>query len=101
MLGFRGHCSTKSRRYSTTLGALRQVRADYRAAQHRAALGLPDPDDSPEETTLTLAHWSYAGHGHTPGESWLAANIRLDMAQNRELARLEMPAQLDSEGVAA
>ncbi|WP_406317194.1 replication initiator protein RepSA [Streptomyces sp. NBC_00118] len=87
MLGFRGHFSTKSRRYSTTLGALRQVRADYRAAQHRAALGLPDSDEIPEETTLTLAHWTYAGHGHTPGESWLAANIRRDIAQNRELAR--------------
>lgn len=27
MLGFRGHFSTKSRRYSTTLGALRDARA--------------------------------------------------------------------------
>nr|WP_189491397.1 replication initiator protein RepSA [Streptomyces sp. San01] len=89
MLGFRGHFSTKSRRYSTTLGALRQVRADYRAAQQRASLGLPDPDDSTEATTLTLAHWTYAGHGHTPGESWLAASIRRDIAQNRETAREE------------
>ncbi|MFI0510495.1 replication initiator protein RepSA [Streptomyces sp. WSLK1-5] len=86
MLGFRGHFSTKSRRYSTTLGALRQTRADYRAAQQREALGLPDPDDE-EATTLTLAHWSYAGHGHTPGESWLAANIRRDIQHNREIAR--------------
>lgn len=98
MLGFRGHFSTKSRRYSTTLGALRQVRADYRAAQHRAALGLPDPGDIPEETTLTLAHWTYAGHGHTPGESWLAANIRRDIEQNRELAREEKATLLDMEG---
>jgi hypothetical protein len=101
MLGFRGHFSTKSRRYSTTLGALRQARADYRAAQQRAALGLPDPDDDPEATTLTLAHWSYAGHGHTPGESWLAANIRRDIQLNREIAREELPAQLALEGAAA
>ncbi|MFF4504626.1 replication initiator protein RepSA [Streptomyces sp. NPDC001401] len=87
MLGFRGHFSTKSRRYSTTLGALRQVRADYRAAQQREALGLPDPDENPEVTTLTLAHWTYAGHGHTPGESWLAATIRRDIELNRETAR--------------
>ncbi|MFF0715792.1 replication initiator protein RepSA [Streptomyces bauhiniae] len=86
MLGFRGHFSTKSRSYSTTLGALRQTRADYRAAQQRAALGLPDPDDE-EATTLTLAHWAYAGHGHTPGESWLAANIRRDIQHSREAAR--------------
>ncbi|MDG5807043.1 replication initiator protein RepSA [Streptomyces ossamyceticus] len=101
MLGFRGHFSTKSRRYSTTLGALRQVRADYRAAQQRAAAGLPDPDDTPEATTLTLAHWTYAGHGHTPGESWLAATIRREIQLNRETAREELPAQLALEGAAA
>jgi hypothetical protein len=89
MLGFRGHFSTKSRRYSTTLGALRQVRADYRAAQQRASLGLPDPDEHPESTVLVVAHWSSAGHGHTPNESWLAANIRRDIEQSRELAREE------------
>ncbi|MEU0859259.1 replication initiator protein RepSA [Streptomyces griseofuscus] len=100
MLGFRGHFSTKSRRYSTTLGALRQVRADYRAAQQRAALGLPDPDDTPEATTLTLAHWTYAGHGHTPGESWIAASIRRDIEHNRETAREELPALLELEGAA-
>ncbi|MFE3633431.1 replication initiator protein RepSA [Streptomyces sp. NPDC059168] len=100
MLGFRGHFSTKSRRYSTTLGALRAVRADYRAAQQRAALGLPDPN-AEEATTLTLAHWVYAGHGHTPGESWLAANIRRDIQHNRETAREELPAQLALEGADA
>ncbi|POX36725.1 replication initiation protein [Streptomyces sp. Ru73] len=97
MLGFRGHFSTKSRRYSTTLGALRQVRADYRAAQQRAALGLPDPDDHPEATTRVLAHWAYAGHGHTPGESWLAANIAREIQANRDLAK-EVRAELDTEG---
>ncbi|MGW9592440.1 replication initiator protein RepSA [Streptomyces chartreusis] len=97
MLGFRGHFSTKSRRYSTTLGALRQVRADYRASQQREALGLPDPDDEMEATTLTLAHWAYAGHGYTVGESWLAANIHRDIQQNRETAR-EALADLRQEG---
>ncbi|MFG2941753.1 replication initiator protein RepSA [Streptomyces sp. NPDC048282] len=100
MLGFRGHFSTKSRRYSTTLGALRQVRADYRAQQQRRSLGLPDLDDEPEATTLTLAHWSYAGHGHTPGESWLAANIRQEIQLNRDTAREELPALLELEGAA-
>ncbi|MEU6160101.1 replication initiator [Streptomyces sp. NPDC047130] len=101
MLGFRGHFSTKSRTYSTTLGALRQVRADYRAAQHRAALGLPDPADTDEGTTLTLAHWAYAGHGHTPGESWLAASIARDIQLNRETAREALLDQLALEGAAA
>ncbi|GGV72810.1 replication initiation protein [Streptomyces thermoviolaceus subsp. apingens] len=100
MLGFRGHFSTKSRRYSTTLGALRQARADYRAAQQRAALGLPDPDDE-EATTLTLAHWTYAGQGHTPGESWLAASIAREIRLNRETAREALQDELALEGATA
>ncbi|MGA6157335.1 replication initiator protein RepSA [Stenotrophomonas sp. NPDC087984] len=98
MLGFRGHFSTKSRRYSTTLGALRQTRADYRAAQERRERGLPNPDDNPDATTLVVAHWAYAGHGHTPGESWLAANIRRDIADARETARQALADLQDQEG---
>ncbi|MFE9252253.1 replication initiator protein RepSA [Streptomyces sp. NPDC007088] len=95
MLGFRGHFSTKSRAYSTTLGALRQIRADYRARQERHQRGLPDPDDAPEGSTLTLAHWTYAGHGHTPGESWLAATIHRDIHTHRTTAR-EARAELEA-----
>ncbi|MFC7898529.1 replication initiator, partial [Streptomyces sp. NPDC057381] len=95
MLGFRGHFSTKSRAYSTTLGALRQVRADYRARQERHERGLPDPDDAPEGSTLTLAHWTYAGHGHTPGESWLASTIARDIQTNRDTVR-EVRAELEA-----
>ncbi|MFI9200545.1 replication initiator protein RepSA [Streptomyces sp. NPDC053048] len=84
MLGFRGHFSTKSRQYSTTLGALRQARADYRAVQQRQALGLPETEP---DTVLVLADWQYAGHGHTPGESALAATIAEDIRINREAAR--------------
>ncbi|MEV0222736.1 replication initiator protein RepSA [Streptomyces sp. NPDC050704] len=87
MLGFRGHFSSKSRRYSTTLGALRQIRADYRASQEREACGL---DDTEPDTVLVLASWQYAGHGHTPGESALAATIARDLQLNRETAREEL-----------
>lgn len=97
MLGFRGHFSSKSRRYSTTLGALRKVRADYRAAEQRGALGLPEPDP---DTVLVLADWQYAGHGHTPGESALAATIARDLQLNRETAREALPDQLALEGAA-
>ncbi|MEV5935587.1 replication initiator protein RepSA [Streptomyces sp. NPDC052079] len=100
MLGFRGHFSSKSRRYSTTLGALRQARADYRAAQEHAALGLDDHDREPD-TVLVLADWQYAGHGHTPGESVLAATIARDLQLNRETAREALRDQLASEGAAA
>ena len=33
-----------------------------------------------------LAHWTYAGHGHTPGESALAATIARNLKHNRETA---------------
>ncbi|WP_338703700.1 replication initiator protein RepSA [Streptomyces sp. Q6] len=87
MLGFRGHFSTKSRRYSTTLGILRQVRADYRARQDRQEHGWAEDLDDTEGSTLVLAHWTYAGQGHTPGESWLAQSIARDLQLNRETAR--------------
>ncbi|MFD7872904.1 replication initiator [Streptomyces sp. NPDC059766] len=70
MLGFRGHFSTKSRRYSTTLGALRTARADWRRAQAAAALPEREP-----ETTLVLAHWAFAGTGLSAAEAWLAVSL--------------------------
>ncbi|MFE5484529.1 replication initiator protein RepSA [Streptomyces sp. NPDC056527] len=84
MLGFRGHFSSKSRQYSTTLSELRQTRAEYRAAQERTARGL---DDIEPDTVLVLASWAYAGQGHTPGEAALAASIARDIQLNRETAR--------------
>ncbi|MGW6245757.1 replication initiator protein RepSA [Streptomyces roseolus] len=92
MLGFRGHFSTKSRHYSTTLGALRQIRADYRAAQE----GHAYPD-----TVLVLATWQYAGHGHSPGEAALAATIARDIHLNRDTARAALRDQLALEGASA
>ncbi|MFG3141454.1 replication initiator protein RepSA [Streptomyces sp. NPDC048211] len=94
MLGFRGHFSSKSRRYSTTLGELRQARADFRAAQERQSLGL---EDRVPDTVLVLADWQYAGHGHSPGESVLAATIARGLQLNRETAR-EAMAELVDEG---
>ncbi|MGW5634478.1 replication initiator [Streptomyces sp. NPDC003832] len=69
MLGFRGHFSTKSRCYSTTLGALRDARAEWRRAQ----AAPPAPQDG--ETTLVLAHWVFSGTGLSAGETWLAASL--------------------------
>ncbi|WP_086867611.1 replication initiator [Streptomyces viridochromogenes] len=69
MLGFRGHFSTKSRRYSTTLGALREARAEWRRAQAAPAV------DTGQVTTLVLAHWVFAGTGLSGAESWLAATL--------------------------
>ncbi|MDR7313605.1 hypothetical protein J2S40_004663 [Nocardioides luteus] len=86
MLGFRGHFSTKSRRYSVTLGQLRRARAKYRdlvaTAEHdedarKALLDLEElearllADDT--ETTLVIGNWTYQGTGWTnPGDETLA-----------------------------
>ena len=71
--------------------------ADYRAAQEHAALGLEDVEP---DTVLVLADWQYAGHGHTPGESALAATIARDLQLNRETAREALRDQLALEGAA-
>ncbi|MFF9337681.1 replication initiator protein RepSA [Streptomyces albogriseolus] len=100
MLGFRGHFLTKSRRYSSTFAERRQVRADFRARQERRERGLSEDLADSEGSTLVLAHWSYAGHGHTPGESWLAASIAKEIRLNRETAReaLAEISDLDAQG---
>ncbi|MGX1883907.1 replication initiator [Streptomyces sp. NPDC055287] len=84
MLGFRGHFSTKTRRYSTTLGALRTARAEWRRLQAAIAHGDQTPapaDPDSDDTTLVLAHWTFAGTGLTRGEEWLAASIASDAAE--------------------
>jgi hypothetical protein len=72
MLGYRGHFSTRSRRYSTTLGALRAARArfvrDEEATSGRLTL-------LPEEQPVTVARWAYVGRGLTSGEQLLAAAL--------------------------
>ncbi|MEV7238968.1 replication initiator [Streptomyces sp. NPDC051020] len=72
MLGFRGHFSTKSRSYSTTLGALRDARRAWRTEQTRTHADLPEPDPT---TTLIVGHWDYLGSGYSPGAALLAAGV--------------------------
>ncbi|MGW6496831.1 replication initiator [Nonomuraea angiospora] len=72
MLGFRGHFSTKSRRYSTTLGDLRAAREEHMRAEEVSTGRLPLFD---EDTVLVIAHWEYAGQGLSIGEQALAAAL--------------------------
>ena len=79
-LGFRGHWLTKSRRYSTTLGALRAARAEW-AARRR------EPSPRIDEATK-VKHWRYLGRGwDTPGDDWLARTAAAAAAEARTLAR--------------
>ncbi|MGB5937211.1 MAG: helix-turn-helix domain-containing protein, partial [Ornithinimicrobium sp.] len=74
MLGFRGHFSSKSRRYSVTLGQLRRARQRFRSIVAQAErdgvpLDVADlearlmADDVEDDTTLVISRWSYAGSG--------------------------------------
>jgi hypothetical protein len=81
MLGFRGHFASKSRRYSTTLGAIRRERRTYR--QRQAAEELPD-----EDTTLVVSYWQFAGVGYlTAGDSVLALSAAARAREQRKAAR--------------
>jgi hypothetical protein len=79
MLGFRGHLATKSRRYSVTLGRLRQARRDHSrrrqlvtAADRSAVAG--EYQAGGEDTTLVVGSWRFAGMGWlTSGDAALAA----------------------------
>ncbi|MDP8968913.1 MAG: replication initiation protein [Actinomycetota bacterium] len=91
LLGFRGHWSTKSRRYSTTLGALLAARRDY-AVRRRHGQPL-DPWGRPvtEETVVVLPRWRFTGIGHrTPGDAWLAQSAAASAREQRQAARLEL-----------
>ncbi len=79
-LGFRGHWASRSRRYSTTLKALRLARQ----AWHRRHVAPPDT------ATVRVGQWRYLGRGHrTAGDAWLAATAGQNARQARELSRLD------------
>jgi hypothetical protein len=93
MLGFGGHFSTKSRRYSTTLGVLRRARVAYAIRRRRGdalpldAWGRPEGDPA----VLLVASWSYLGSGYqTTGEAWLAASAAARAREERRVAREEL-----------
>jgi hypothetical protein len=78
MLGFRGHFVTKSRRYSTTLGELRDARATYRVHQD-------DPKEGDDDSTVIVAFWQYIGSGYlNPGDVLLAAGVEASLRAARE-----------------
>ena len=78
-LGFRGHCFTKSRRYSTTFSALRQARHEHqlkRAGQLHAR---------------RIGRWEWSGTGYrTMGDAYLAESGRKRALEKRRIAREEL-----------
>jgi hypothetical protein len=86
MIGFRGHFASKSRRYSTTLGAIRGERRTYRqrqAAEHVRELPMDE-----QGTTLVVARWEFAGLGYlTSGDAALALSAAARAREQRQAAR--------------
>jgi Replication initiator protein, pSAM2 len=93
MLGFRGHWSTKSRRYSTTFTVLRRARVAF-AKRRRARDGVPlDAFGRAEDdqAVIVVASWVYVGSGYaTEGERWLALSAAARAREHRRIAREEL-----------
>jgi hypothetical protein len=83
MLGYRGHFSSKSRRYSVTLTELRQARADYAAQAARERDDRPEPD----RDTITSGRWKYVGSGLLNGEHFWAEQTRNRIQTARRIRR--------------
>jgi len=83
--GFRGHFLTKSRRYSTTFGVLREERLRWRLAQRPPDTDQPGPDE------IELHEWTFEGSGYlTAGDVCLARNLEEELRAGRMLARDEL-----------
>jgi hypothetical protein len=87
-LGYRGHVLTKTRRYSTTFGALRRARCDWR--QYRKSAGTdpsqPDSDDDQagdESQIVVERHWRYAGSGYLDADEAALAMTAAALARSR------------------
>ena len=75
-LGYRGHVTTKTRQYSTTMGELRARREEWKR-QHSSG-SVNDLGQQPD-----LVEWEYVGCGHaTEGERFLALSAA---GRNREI----------------
>ena len=86
--GYRGHCLTKSRRWSTTFTALRQAREDH-VREQLLAHGTPKQRELAQlaGTERTTA-FEFVGVGHlTTADAWLAAQAAARARESRELAR--------------
>jgi hypothetical protein len=84
MLGYRGHFATKSRRYSTTMRALRAARRDWQRRQH------PRGRHHGDTTVITSTDLQWAGRGwRSTGDALLALSAAAWAREHRRVAREE------------
>jgi hypothetical protein len=96
IFGYRRHCLTKSRRYSTSLGELRQNRTDHVREQ------LLANGDSGQRELAQLAperrvtRFEFVGVGHlTTADAYLAAQAAARAREHRQLARDALDTELN------
>jgi hypothetical protein len=88
MLGYRGHFATKSRRYSTTMRALRAARRVWHRRQRPLAT-----HQGRDKTVITLTDLEWAGRGwRTAGDALLALSAAARTREHRRIAREEATA---------
>jgi hypothetical protein len=95
-LGYRGHITTKSRRYSVTMTALRAARHHWRARHGDKSEQVDCPSDSHHfkqdfaSSADELSDWRIDGAAHRNGGERLLVHTAAHQArQDRYLARLE------------
>jgi siroheme synthase (precorrin-2 oxidase/ferrochelatase) len=94
-LGYRGHITTKSRHYSTTMTALRAIRHHWRqhrpdAPQHVGHQKTPYEVHDRSSAASELISWRIQGAGHRDdGERLLVHTAAHQARQQRYVARLE------------
>ncbi|MDT5256799.1 MAG: hypothetical protein QOD10_1879 [Mycobacterium sp.] len=89
-LGFRGHITSKSRRYSTTMTALRERRAIWTRRKHSkntAQQHVPG-SDAIDDDILVAWEFDHAGHA-TPGDRTLVYSAALQRIHTRRIGLME------------
>jgi hypothetical protein len=101
-LGYRGYVTTKSRRFSTTMGALRERRARWRAEHHQPF----DREDGTDPgvagvlmaDAVVVSGWEFTRVGHVcEGDRVLAITAAVRAREHRWVAREEYTAQIAAE----
>jgi len=97
--GYRGHCLTKSRRYSITFKRLRADREAFVHAQILARSRDPLQRALAGGAVERIATWTFDGVGHvTTADAYLAASAAARAREQRRAARLEREIAIQTGG---
>jgi hypothetical protein len=87
-IGYRGHCLTKSRRFSVNFKDLRQARVDHVRAQLLANGDHKQRELAQTDPEQRITRFEFVGLGHlTTADAYLAAQAAARAREHRELAR--------------